>query len=298
MEQYFSGRTRAPIEETIEQQEKVEDKIFSNERVDDRWNKSHLRIFNSTFAKMGFRSSQFKQCDLSFCVFIDCYFKKTFFDQVKFISCIFINCNFDMATFLNCDFKYATFENCFIPYVQMKNNLPHKEENLCSDLCRNLSLQCLKLGEVTDYKLYLFEERAAGETHSIRKLFHESGSYYSKYSLFEGIGGLFDFLRSKISKFMWGYGERMTSLLRCMVIVILAYSYIFYSNATHIVFQGSISNTIIAAIYLSACNFFSFADSEIFETQTLQFIGLSEYILGVTLMGFFVAALFRQINRR
>lgn len=86
MEQYFSGRTRTPIEDItklVKQQENVENKIFSNERVDETWIKSHLRIFNSTFAKMGFRKSQFKQCDLSFCVFIDCYFKKALFDQVK-----------------------------------------------------------------------------------------------------------------------------------------------------------------------------------------------------------------------
>ncbi len=299
MLQYFSGRTEikvSDISENLDQQ--IEDKIFSNERVDTDWDKSHIKVFNSTFAKMGFRGSQFKQCDLSFCIFIDCYFKKAIFDQVRFISCVFINCNFDMATFSNCDFRYATFENCFIPYVQMKNNLPHKEENLCADLCRNLSLQCLKLGEVDDYKLYLFEERAAGETHSIRKLFHESNSYYSKYSFIEGIGGLFDFIRSKISKYLWGYGERMASLLRCMIIVILFYGYIFYINATHIVFENVISHTIVAAIYLSACNFFSFSGSDVFRTQLLQFVGLSEYIFGVTLMGFFVAALFRQINRR
>lgn len=299
MIQYFSGRTEMKISDISENiNERIEDKVFANERIDTNWDKSHMRIFNSTFAKMGFRDSKFKQCDLSFCVFIDCYFKKTFFDQVKFISCIFINCNFDLATFSNCDFKYATFENCFIPYAQMKNNLPHKEENLCADLCRNLSLQCLKLGEVDDYKSYLFVERAAGETHSIRKLFHKSGSYYSKYSFFEGIGGLFDFIRSKISKYLWGYGERMGSLLRCMIIVILVYGYIFYANATNIVFQNSIGQTIVAAIFLSACNFFSFSGSSIFKTQSLQFIGLSEYILGAILMGFFVAALFRQINRR
>ena len=162
MQQYFVGRTEIKVSDiTAETTNKIEDRIFANERVDSSWDKSHLRVFNSTFAKMGFRDSKFKQCDLSFCVFIDCYFKKTFFEQAKFISCIFINCNFDMATFLNCDFRYATFEGCFISYNQMKSNLPHSQENLCADICRNLSMQCLNLGAIEDYKAYLFEEKAA-----------------------------------------------------------------------------------------------------------------------------------------
>lgn len=286
----------AEIEQTS--QDRIDDKIFANERADASWDKAHLRVSNSTSAKMGFRDSKFRQCDLSFCVFIDCYFKKTFFDQTKLVGCIFINCNFDMASFVSCDFRYATFNNCFIPYEQIKMNLPHGEENLCSDICKNLSAQCLKLGEIENYKAFLFEERAAGEVHSIRKLFHSNNSYYSKYSLWDGINGLFDFLRSKVSKYLWGYGEKMGALLRSIIITILIYGAFFTYQINNISSPTFSYPKWASAIYLSACNFFSVSTDFVLKTESLRIVGLSEHIIGAVLMGFFVAALFRQINRR
>ena len=90
MQQYFVGRNNMSVSDIdTEINTHVENVIFSNERVDSAWNKSHLRITNSTFAKMGFKTSTFKQCDFSFCVFVDCYFKKAFFEQINFTSCIF-----------------------------------------------------------------------------------------------------------------------------------------------------------------------------------------------------------------
>ena len=180
----------------------------------------------------------------------------------------------------------------------MKSNLPHGQENLCADICRNLSMQCLNLGAIEDYKAYLFEEKAAGETHAIKKLFHKSNSYYSKYSLFEGLEGLFVFLRSKISKFLWGYGEKMGALLRNIAIVILSYSCIYFYNAKYITWNSMFANNTISALYLSACSFFSVDNQCCFNSQFLQCVQLSEHIIGLILMGFFGAALFRQINRR
>lgn len=299
MQQYFVGKTEMQVSDLIaESNNTFEDKIFANERIDSKWNKSHLSVLNSTFAKMGLRESKFTQCDLSFCVFIDCYFKKAFFEQTKFVSCIFINCNFDMATFLDCDFKYATFDGCFIPYSQMQGNLPHSQENLCADICRNLSMQCLGHGAIEDYKAYLFEEKAAGETHAIRKLFHRNNSYYSKYNLFEGIEGLFVFLRSKGSKYLWGYGEKMGTLLRNIVIVIAAYGFWYLQKAKDIIGGSTALSKILYSLYLSACTFFSVGNQDILNSQTLQYIKLSEHVIGLVFMGFFGAALFRQINRR
>lgn len=299
MQQYFAGRSEMKVSEIPDDVSlKIENKIFANERIDKNWNKTHLKISNSTFAKMGFRSSKFVQCDLSFCVFIDCYFKSAIFEQTNFLSCVFINCNFDLATVINCDFQYATFDGCFLTYNQMKGNLPHDRENLCADLCRNLSLQCLNLGQIDDYKAYLFEEKAAGETHAIRKLFHKRGKYYDKYTLLEGLEGLFVFLRSKLSKFLWGYGEKMGLLLRNIIITLLVYAIIYFSNSANIVWNSLISNKFLAALYLSACNFFSVSNSCIVNTSFLQCVELSEHIIGIVLIGFFGAALFRQINRR
>lgn len=276
----------------------MEDRLFINERIDAKWNRTHLNIHNSTFAKIGFRESKFELCNLSFCVFIDCYFKKASFEQINFTSCTFINCNFDMAKFSNCDFRYATFEKCYIPFNQMYKNLPHGQENLCADICKNLSIQCLKLGMVEDYKSYLFEERASGEIHSWKKMFHENNSYYARYNFFDGIKGISEYARSKASKLVWGYGERMSVLLRNMLIAVFSYAAIYFFNWNKIIWENLSSNRIISVLYFSACNFFSVSTKTVLKTQMLQFIGLSEHVIGLVFMGFFGAALFRQINRR
>ena len=177
----------------------------------------------------------------------------------------------------------------------MRSNLPHSQENLCADICRNLSMQCLDHGAIDDYKAYLFEEKAAGEIHAIRKLFHRKNSYYSKYNLLEGIEGLFVFLRSKISKYLWGYGEKMGVLLRNIVVIIVAYGLLYLQKTKNIIEGGPVLSKFLSSLYLSASTFFSAGNQDVPVLQTLQ---LSEHVIGLVLMGFFGAALFRQINRR
>ena len=296
MDHYFVGRTKQDLS-TVVAANKVEYAYFVDEQIDEKLDLDHFVITNSTFSNIGFKRSNISQCDFSFCVFINCYFKRAQLHQVKFQSCEFINCNFEGATFVGCDFQYAEFDGCFIPFAAMEDNLPHEKENLNGALCRALSIQCLKLGAVEDYKQYLFEERKAGEIHAIRKLFHKSNSYYSKYSFFDGVEGLLYYLRSKGSKFLWGYGEKMGVLVRNIILVILGYAAAYAFNIQNML-QGKTKYDCFAAIYLSSCTFFS-ANVDVLKQSSLwQLLLLSEHILGAILVGFFGAALFRQINRR
>lgn len=299
MQQYFIGRKKRLLKSELKNSSAVKlgDAIFANERIDDSVAISQKTINNSTFAKMGFKESTFDQCDFSFCTFVDCYFKSSKFLQVNFTSCKFINCTFDgpKLYFENCKFNYAIFENCYIPYDKMKGNFPKEEENLRIDICKNLSLQCLSLGDIVNYKKYLFEQRHAEEIHEIRKLFHKSGSYYDKkYNLWEGIGGLFNFIRSKISRFLWGYGEKISTLIRNILLVILIFSLVYLFNGD---FQ---SNNFISqfgvALYKSVCSFFNISSYE--SVKSFYIVPLIESIIGIILIGFFVSALFRRINRR
>lgn len=297
MQQYFTNRTLLATSEIDSYEGVTQDKIFANERVDENWNKKHLSINNCTFSKMGFKKSKFSQCDLSFCVFIDCYFKKAEIEQTKFVSCIFIRCNFDFTFFNDCNFEYATFDDCFVPYKQMKNNLPHEKENLCLDLCKNLAIQSLNLGEIKDYREYLFEQRHADERHSIKKLFHKSDSYYKKYNLFEGICGLFSFIKSKISQFCWGYGEKLATLIRNIVFLILACAVPYYICRADIFCEHLKIDSFWSAIYLSTCSFLNISNVT-FNTTLLRIVWITENIIGVIFIGLFVTALFRRINKR
>lgn len=301
MGQYFVERTHKKL--TVLAARVPKDNValayFVDEKIDNKTALSHLVINNSTFSNIGFKGTKIHQCDFSFCVFINCYFKWAELQQVKFQSCEFIGCNFEHATFIGCDFQYAEFSGCYIPYSAIKDNLPHERENINRALCRTLSIQCLQLGAVDDYKQFLFEERHAGEIHAIRKLFHPSASsYYNKYSLLDGLEGLLYYFRSKLSKFLWGYGEKMGVLLRNIVIVILAYA-VYYSPSVSTIVKSPVSgNGFISAVYLSTCTFFSGNIDLQSLNSTLQMVILSEHVLGAVLVGFFGAALFRQINRR
>lgn len=298
MDHHFIGRTEANLA-SIQSGTSISNVYFANEKIDDNKSLNHLIIHNSTFSNIGFKETSASQCDFSFCVFINCYFKRAKLNQVKFQSCEFIGCNFEGATFIGCDFQYAEFSGCFIPYLAMKENLPHEKENINGALCRALSIQCLQLGAVDDYKLYLFEERNAGEIHAIRKLFHPSDStYYKKYSFLDGLEGLGYYIRSKTSKYLWGYGEKMLVLVRNILLVIFGYAVPYAFNIENMLEQPISDINYVSALYLSACSFFS-ADIELIENGTTwQIVMLSEHIVGAILVGFLGAALFRQINRR
>lgn len=308
MDQYFIDRTHKKLLELAAQnpKDKIEFAYFVDEKIDHKHDRtdddatdlSHLIINNSTFSNIGFKKTKALQCDFSFCVFINCYFKWADFQQVKFQSCEFINCNFEYATFVGCDFQYAEFSGCYIPYTAIKSNLPHERENINRSLCRTLSIQCLQLGAVEDYKQFLFEERNAGEIHAIRKLFHSSTSYYKKYSLLDGLEGLLYYMRSKISKYLWGYGEKMGVLVRNIILVILAYAAVYFPSVSTIVENPVSGDRFLSAVYLSTCTFFSGNIDLQQLNSTLQMVILSEHVLGAILVGFFGAALFRQINRR
>ena len=300
MSQCFVGREHKSILTLLSTQsaEPIKFSYFVDEKVDDNYELNHLIINNSTFSDVGFKNTKALQCDFSFCTFIGCYFRGANFQQVKFQSCQFVDCKFEHATFIGCDFQYAEFDKCYIPYSIMKSNLPHERENINHTLCRSLSIQCLQLGAVEDYQQFLFEERKAGETHAIRKLLHSSNSYYSKYSFLEGIEGLLFYMRSKISKYLWGYGEKMGVLLRNILLVILSYALSYIPVANKIIANPISDKSFFSALYLSACTFFSGNISLVQVNSRLQLLMLSEHILGAILVGFFGAALFRQINRR
>ena len=77
---------------------------------------------------------------------------------MNFTTSIFINCNFDEVTLVNCTFDYCKFEGCFIKYNDLLQSLS-KRPNIRWELCKNLSLECLKLGHEDEYRKYYFEEK-------------------------------------------------------------------------------------------------------------------------------------------
>ena len=296
MQQYFENRQCIKFEDIQNQKKKYENIIIANERIDEKWISENFIINNSTFAKVGFRGAKFLNDDLRFNVFIDCYFKKAYFDGVNFTTTIFINCNFDEITLVNCTFDYCKFEGCFIKYNDLLQSLS-KRPNIRWELCKNLSLECLKLGHEDEYRKYYFEEKEASEEYYWKKFWHKgSDKYYRKYNAIDQLSGLGNYILSKANKILWGYGEKLIRLIFNVIIVLLIFMLGYYYGIEEV--SKGVQMTWGIAGYMSLSNFFTVTCEYTPDVFLYKVLSVMEGGIGIVLMGFFVAALFRYINRR
>lgn len=90
----------------------------------------------------------------------------------------------------------------------------------------------------------------------------------------------------------------MGVLIRNIIFVIFSYSLVYFPSVSTIVKNPVSNNRFLSALYLSTCTFFSGNIDLHHLNATLQMVILSEHVVGVVLVGFLGAALFRQINRR
>ena len=295
MQQYFQNREVKKTSD-VKKTGKHENIILANERVDSSWKSEHYIINNSTFAKMGFSGSSFKNDDLRFNTFIDCYFRRATFEVVNFTGCKFINCNFDDVNILNCTFDYCTFESCFISYDLLKGSISTKP-NIRWGLCKNLSLESLALGYEDEFRKYYFAEKEASEEYYWKKFWHKgSETYYNKYNEIDRLSGLINFILSKVNKCLWGYGERLSRLVGNIVMVIIGFTVGYYLLVKEV--SAGVEMTWVRACYISLCNFFTVTCDYTPDGMLYKLLSVSEGGIGIILMGFSVAALFRYINRR
>lgn len=296
MQQYFEDRHLTQVKDIQENKKKYENIVLANERIDKNWNSENYIINNSTFAKMGFREARFLNDDLRFNVFIDCYFKRARFEDVNLTGCIFINCNFDEITLMNTTFDYCKFEGCFIQYKYLIQTLSSRP-NIRWELCKNMSLECLRLGHEDEYRKYYFEEKKASEQYYLKKFWHKgSETYYKKYNGIDQLSGLSNYIVSKLNKFLWGYGERLSRLIFNMILVIIMFALGYYFGIDIVTKNQQM--TWGTATYMSLSNFFTVSCDYIPEGVIYKTLSVLEGGVGIVLMGFFVAALFRYINRR
>jgi hypothetical protein len=297
---YIEDKNRIKVDE-LEENKKYENIYFINERPDDKFNKSNLTINQSTLAHMGFKKSQIKNSNLSHNIFIDCYFKNTYMENVSLVGSKFVNCTFDSITLIACDFRYSTFENCYIDFKDMFPNLPNlpSYHNVRWKMCTNLALECLKAGNSENYKQYFYEEKKSSEKHYWEMFRKKEWYYRNKYGAWDSFIGLLKYVTSKINKLIWGYGENIWHLISMMLVTISIFTLLL--NKTNFYENGNIISQKLKfgeSLYISVCNFFTI-DSGYTTTDTYsRILTAFEGFLGLILMGFFVAALFRFINRR
>jgi hypothetical protein len=301
MYQYFEGRERKKIK-SLTNTETFEGIIICDEREDKDIKWSRMKINHSTFSKVSFKESSLDNCDLSFCVFIDCYFKKTRLENLNFIGCKFINCTFDSIYLVQSDIRFTVFENCYIDYEEVKRCLP-VPSNIRWKLCTNLALESLRDGDSENYRKFFFVEKEACEEHFLAMFFQKESYYKKKYDTVDRVIGLTKYLNSRLSKMIWGYGERIQNLVFVIFVILITFATLY--NTQGRVFKEANSPEAIEmklsfsqSLYLSVCNFITITSDYTSSDQFIRTITAIEGTLGVVLMGFFVAALFRFINRR
>lgn len=297
---YIEDKERKKIED-VNDNTKFINIYLINERPDEAFNKRSLTINQSTFSQMGFKKSKINNSDLSHNIFINCYFKDAKFENVNLTGSKFINCTFDNIVLINCDFRYSTFKDCYITFKDMLPNLPNLPSfhNVRWRLCTNLALECLKNGDSENYKLYFYEEKKASEKHYWEMFVKKEAYYRKKYGSWDSLVGLFKFLTSKVNKFMWGYGENLWQLILVSIITMLTFTLLlfkndFYENGNKFTQKLSLDESL----YISICNFFTISSGYTTTNTYSRILTATEGIIGMILMGFFVAALFRFINRR
>lgn len=293
MQEYFLNKDINSIE-YVTNNGKKENKVFVNERPDDYFNKEMITINNCTFASIGFKKSKIKSSKINHTVFINCYFNRTEFNQVDLTGCSFINCKFENPVFILCDFKYVVFKGCHVRYKEIINTLPI-EYNIRWKLCTNLAMECLQAGNSEEYKKFFFEEKKASENHYLNNMFKRTSEFYKKkYGMWESITGVLKYSISRISYYLWGYGEHIKNLIVTMVTINFLFTYIIYNRLLG-------SKSIGSCIYISLSQFFNIKGNDILEIiqkNNLEYLALTEGIIGVVFIGFLVSAIFRSVNRR
>ncbi len=285
---------------TSSEDQKIENFYFANERPSSEFKIKNRVINHCSFLNLGLKSASIDNTDFSHCVFIECYFKKSFFSQVNFTNCKFIKCNLEDVNVISSNFNYALFKDCYIDFEVIQASLP-KSSNLRWRLCTNLALEALRLGNDLQFRKYFFAEKASSEQHFL-SMFTKKEEYYKKhYSGWQSIEGLFKFITSKLSKRLWGYGEKISYLIFNILFVIIAFSSFYFFSGSVFKINGNANLTsigVVDSIYFSLCNFITITSDITSANQFVRNLTAVEGFLGVMLMGFFIAALFRFINRR
>ena len=296
MIQYTLGKIQGNFSNDVNNNELATDRLFASERLDGH-ESTHLVVNHCTFTNMGFKKAKFTQIDFKHCVFINCYFKEAKFEDVNFTGCKFINCDFGSVTIIQCDFRFAKFEQCYVQHRNMKPNLP-AEHNICRDLARNLSIQCVLLGDTEEFRNYYFEERKASEGYYWEVFLRREKFYKNKYGFWDGVSNFFKYISSKLSKLLWGYGESIRPLIGIMVSIIIFCSIVFWRYDGSFMSNNSVKHlTLGESVYYSISNFFGI-NANIQAVGSVLSWTLIESVMGVLLTGFLIAALFRFINRR
>lgn len=252
---------------------------------------------HSHFTALGFKEAKFEDCVFNHSLFERCYFRKAMFERVSVVGCTFRDCRFDEAQFINCTLDYAEFFNSQITFRQLSNTLP-ATDNVLRALAMNLRVNAQERGLTEDCRKFLMIETHATEHHNFRKAFYWTDAYYRKYSRMDRAKGFLSWVGLKFNWILWGHGEAPAQVILSSAAVILIFAGLFFTWFQQD-FSGIHDFSFYEFIGVSAGAFTTSGYGLVTGLTRLTRLLLTlESAIGLTMFGFFVAALYRRISRR
>jgi hypothetical protein len=140
--------------------------------------------------------------------------------------------NFHGATFSGCCFDYAYFEKTVVDPSILDTEYP-KPENLRARFARTLRINFAQLGDVASANKAMKLELQATGIHNWKAVFSGEKYYRSKYKGVLWWKALYDLILFSLGDFVWGNGESLVRLLRCVLIILIVmtiYDVISFGN--------------------------------------------------------------------
>jgi hypothetical protein len=294
------GRTPTSLDRALD----ADDALFAATRAD-KWKFSHKVYRHCTFANVSFLEATLENCTFLNCAFVDCYFRKTTINSSVFTGCKFEDCIFTELRLVDSTFTFPTFRGCFIEYRDFVAQLPDDPGfrfKIADELAREAEL----LGQSSDARLYRLAGASAFEGH-LRNIALASGSRYYRehFELGQRIDSLFGFLRRKLNRFLWGYGERGWVLTRSfLVVAVVVFPMLFWLlTRTHLSINTGVRSEpldLVDYILFSFDNLLNrpgFSAVSFSGTTAQVLVGL-EVLVGLLFIGLFISLIFNWMRRR
>ena len=277
----------------VETPYKANDRTFPGPRLDGQ------EIDKADYRHCTFVDASFKETDLCGCTFLDCtfmgcYFRRTTLQDCRFTGCRFYDCQFPNTILHGCDFRYSQFKSCQVSFSEMEHSLP-SPPNLKEQLCRNLAIQSALLGLANDARRYRKSEVSAREEHLWNGVVGESQWYRDHFSGLRRFRAFGQWLLSKMNGFLWGYGDRLSILLRNLL---LAVAFIFptlYWWSGGLMSNDGLDLDWVDYLYFSISNALPVsAPSAIYASSWLGYtLVILESVFGAVTLALFAAYVFR-----
>jgi hypothetical protein len=292
---YLFGRTEAKLQDPFQGQ----DHLFAGERLDAK-KITGANFVHCTFANISFKKVTLERASFTDCVFIGCYFRRAVLRDCSLYGCRFLDCEFPNLSVSGSVFRYCRFQDCFIPFAAIRLSLP-PEPNLKAEAARNLSHEAAKLGFPSEARAFRMCEIKGTEEHLKLAVLGGSEWYETHYPPVRRIGAALALTGSILNRYLWGYGEKASVLVKNLVILALIFFPLaYYCLPVGDLHSGTGEVGYLDVVYFSLQNIIpaSISSGVTATTALARGLAASEALLGVLIDGLLVSYLFRWILRR